>query len=285
MTTNSNESKYVFDPESAEEMVRLINLDRMTTRNMGGPLSGITHPSELRTVLDIGCGAGGWILDVAFAHPQIEAAGIDISKIMIDYANARARSEKLFNASFGIMDINQSLDFPDASFDLVNARFLFSVIKRDSWPAFIAECMRLLRPGGILRLTEMSDIVTTCSAQMQMSHLFHQFMWQNGYDFAGEHGRSMGITIVLPHLIRNAGYQNVRHIPHALEWSADTDAWSAGYHNGEIIARLMTPLLIKTGLATEEETVNWQQQMTIDMHSDGFCAMQYYMTVIGKKPE
>ena len=283
MTAHPGESKYVFDPESAEEMVRLINLDHMTTKNMGGSLSGVANTSELETVLDIGCGSGGWALDVAFAYPHIEVAGIDISKIMIDYANARAQSELLSNISFGVMDINQPLDFPDESFDLVNARFLFSVLKRDAWPSFIAKCTRLLRPGGTLRLTEMSDIVTTSSAQMRMSHLFHQFLWRHEYDFANENTRSMGITIVLPHLIRSAGYQNVRHISHALEWSIDTDAWSAGYHNGEIIAHMMTPLLIKEGLATKEEAEGWKQQMVIDMHSDGFCAMQYYTTVLGQK--
>src|SRR5450631_4133670 len=132
MTTNSGKSKYVFDPERAEEMVRLINLDRMTTKNMGGSLSGVANTSELETVLDIGCGSGGWVLDVAFAYPHIEVTGIDISKLMIDYANTRAHSELLSNISFGVMDINQPLAFPDASFDLINARFLFSVLDRKS---------------------------------------------------------------------------------------------------------------------------------------------------------
>src|SRR5438552_3811824 len=138
MTTSSSESKYVFNPESSEEMARLINLDRMTTQNMGGPLVGVTYPSDLRSVLDIGCGPGGWVLDVAFEYPEVEVSGIDISTSMIDYANARARTEQRYNASFGVMDINQSLDFPDASFDLVNARFLFSVVERDAWMSVVA---------------------------------------------------------------------------------------------------------------------------------------------------
>ncbi len=144
-------NSYVFDPESPTEMARLINQSRMTTQAMGGPLSGITDPSLLHNILDLGSGPGGWSLDVAFALPDSEVEGVDISRTMVDYARARARTQQLSNASFNIMDITQPLQFPDASFDLVNTRFLFSVLKRDAWSPFLNECTRVLRPGGILR--------------------------------------------------------------------------------------------------------------------------------------
>src|SRR5579884_1065663 len=93
-------NSYFFDPESPEEMARLINLDRITTRAMGGPLSGLSNEevAGLHNVLDLGCGPGGWVLDVAFEHPDVEVAGVDISRTMVDYANARARSQELTNA-------------------------------------------------------------------------------------------------------------------------------------------------------------------------------------------
>src|SRR5947208_7210174 len=131
MTNDSHgENTYIVDPESPEEMARLMSLDRMTTRAMGGPLVGISDTSRLSNVLDLGCGPGGWVLDVAFALPDAEIEGVDASRTMVDYANARARTQELPNASFGVMDITELFDLPDCCFDLVNARFLVAVLKR-----------------------------------------------------------------------------------------------------------------------------------------------------------
>ena len=49
--------------------------------------------------------------------------GIDISEVMIRYARASVWSQGLENATFRVMDATGPLDFPDATFDLVNLRF------------------------------------------------------------------------------------------------------------------------------------------------------------------
>ena len=154
------ESSYIFDPESASELARLSHQAQLVTREMGGALANIDPAAiaQWQQVIDIGCGPGDWVLDVAFEQPHIEVAGIDISRLMIDYANARARSQQIPNASFEVMDIRQPPDFPDATFDMVNARYLFAVLRGEQWPAFLQECMRILRPGGLLRLTEPIDL-------------------------------------------------------------------------------------------------------------------------------
>src|ERR1019366_6732661 len=146
-------NSYLLDSESPAELARLINLDFMITRAMGGPLSEQSpeQRSNLKSLLDLGCGPGGWTLDVAFSLPHAESAGVDISRSMVDYANARARSQNLLNASFEVLDITKPLTFADASFDLINARFLFAALPTAAWPTFLAECTRMLRPGGILR--------------------------------------------------------------------------------------------------------------------------------------
>lgn len=151
MSSNpSPEHTYILDPENPAEMARLIAFDQVTTKAMKGSLAEQSPETiaTLQTILDVACGPGSWVLDVAFAHPDIEVAGVDISTVMIDYANARASSQQIPNASFGSMDINKPLDFSDASFDLVNARFINGVLRRESWTPFVAECTRLLRPGG-----------------------------------------------------------------------------------------------------------------------------------------
>src|SRR6266704_1882923 len=112
------ENPYYFDPEEAGEMARLMIQDRLITKGMGGLFPERTDVSLMKNVLDLGCGPGGWVLDVAFEYPHMEVAGIDVSRLMVDYANARARTQQLPNASFGVMDITQPLDFSDASFDM-----------------------------------------------------------------------------------------------------------------------------------------------------------------------
>ncbi len=284
MTDTGENEGYVLDPESPVEMARLINLDRFMTKGMGGALVGVDNLSPLHNILDMGCGPGGWVLDVAYERSDVEVAGVDISKIMIDYANERARTQHLSNASFGVMDITKPLDFADGSFDLINARFLFSVLTREQWPTFIAECTRLLRPGGMLRLTELLDGGETNSAAKEQLHLFFcQALQRVNHAFSAG-GYNIGVTIMLPRFLREAGYQHVQHIMHALEVSAGTEAYSDFYRNSEIIYQLAKPLFIGTGATTEEEFNKLYRQMLIDLKADTFVGMWHYMTAIGIKP-
>jgi ubiquinone/menaquinone biosynthesis C-methylase UbiE len=275
---------YVLDPESPTEMARLINLDRFMTKGMGGPLVGVDNLSPMQKVLDIACGPGGWVLDVAFERPDAEITGIDISKIMIDYANARARTQQRPKATFKVMDITKPLNFADGTFDLVNVRFLFAVLNREQWPTVIAECTRLLRPGGMLRWTELMDGGATNSPAKENLHsFFSQALWRAGYGFS-INGRSIGVTITLPRLLRKAGYQEVQHIMHALEVSADTEVYTDFLRNSEITYLLAKPFFLQTGVTTEEQFNQTYQQMLIELNDESFTGMWHYLTALGIKP-
>ena len=70
MSTPSESRKsvnvYFNDPESGAEMARLIDQDRLITRCMGGLLPERSNDfSGIHRVLDIGCGPGGWVLELA----------------------------------------------------------------------------------------------------------------------------------------------------------------------------------------------------------------------------
>jgi SAM-dependent methyltransferase len=281
-----DDNTYLFDSESPTELARLINQDALTTRAMGGPFAGLVDEeiAGLRRVLDLACGPGGWVLDVAFAFPDIEVAGIDISRAMVNYANARALSQGLSNASFGIMDITQPLDFTTGSFDLVNVRFVGGVLLRTAWAPFINECTRLLRHGGILRLTEVIDWGTSTSpAFEQMAALLNQAAWKLGYGFSPD-GRTVGTTLMIPHLLRTAGYQHIQSRAYALEQSVDSPTWADSYRNYEVAYSLLQPFLIKAGVITQEEVKRVYEQMLIEMHYEDFCAMWHFMSTWGTKP-
>src|SRR5215472_6378408 len=83
----------------------------------------------------------------------MEVVGIDISQTMISYARTQAQVQRLDNAHFQVMDATKPLDFPDLSFDLVNAR-LIGFFPKAVWPSLLQECVRITLPGGIIRLTE-----------------------------------------------------------------------------------------------------------------------------------
>src|SRR5690348_2053759 len=124
---------------------------------MGGPLPEIAQEelANLHDVLDIACGPGGWALELANAYRSLCVTGVDISEIMVRYANGLAETSGLTNAHFKRMNAqSQPFAFPDQSFDLINARLIIGFMQTTFWPYFLKECQRILRPGGILRLTE-----------------------------------------------------------------------------------------------------------------------------------
>src|SRR6266700_569066 len=130
MTQHSSEetpSPYFPDVESSAETARLQAQGRLLTKYSGGILP--EFPLErFRNVLDIACGPGDWALEYAFQSPQSNVIGIDISKKMIGNAQAQAQAQGLENATFRAMDATHPLAFPNASFDLINARAIAGML-------------------------------------------------------------------------------------------------------------------------------------------------------------
>jgi len=202
---------------------------------------------------------------------------------MLDYANALARSHGLTNISFTPMDLNEPLVFSDHSFDLVNARCLLAVLRRDAWRPFIAECTRILRPSGTLRLTEPIDIgVTNSAATERFLAALPQTFWKLGYCFSVD-GRSYAMHPVLPTFLREAGYQNVQTLSYAIDFSAGTPAWFDCYQDYKVAFLQSKPIFLKTGIITEEEFEQNYQQMLSDMNQPGFCGILTFVSVIGTR--
>lgn len=283
MSTDSQQG-YFLDAESASEMARLIHQDMVMTRKMGGVLAEQADPSRFHTILDLGCGSGGWVLDVAYANPAAEVAGVDSSETLIKYANARAQSQGLNNASFEIMDIAKPLPFSDATFDLVNSRLLVGSLHRDVWPALIQEGYRITRPGGVLRMTELDTSgVTNSSAFNFLDSLLLKANWLVGHGFSPD-GRTMCTTPVLPTLLRKAGYHKIEHRAHAIEISPQAENYIDFARNYEVFFKMVIPFLVSVNVATQQEVEQAYQQLLIDIASDTFQGMWYLLTVWGEKP-
>lgn len=274
---------YMIDAENAAEMARLTKQDRLLTHAMGGLFPERADLREVGRVLDIACGPGRWALDVARAYPHMQVVGIDISRLMVEFARSEALAQSLHNASFSEMDALQPLDFPADSFDLVNARTIVGFMPTSAWPGLIRECLRITRPGGSLQLTEWELTLTSSPAFERLNALAAHAMQLAGQTFAAD-GRHIGITPVLGRLLRRGGYASVQNRAYAIEFSAGTEAHEGFYQNYCAAYRLLQPFLLKMQLATQEEAEGLYQQMLLEMTQDDFWAIVYLLTVWGAKP-
>src|SRR5689334_109931 len=75
VNSSQDDNSYFIDHESAAEMARLLDQDRLYTEAMGGFFSERSDLSMIQRILDIGCGPGGWVQEVAYAYPEKEVVG------------------------------------------------------------------------------------------------------------------------------------------------------------------------------------------------------------------
>jgi ubiquinone/menaquinone biosynthesis C-methylase UbiE len=286
--TSSNASegeiRFVADTESGGTMTWLLNADKIVNNGMGGTLSERPDLSGIRDILDLACGPGGWVLEVAREHPDINVIGVDISKSMIEFAQAQATSRGYGNAGFIVADIKQPLPFEDESFDLVNERTIYGVMGPGEWPQLLAECKRVLRPGGIIRLTELEMPVTTSRALNELWYISTMAFYKKRRTFSVD-GRHVGINPVLKRLLREAGFQNVKHQGHVIDISAGTPDFEGFWRHFVYVIELVKPFMLKVeGLTTEQEYDRLYQEMQAEMLASDYCGMWTYVTAWGEKP-
>ncbi len=284
MSVNQNDNTYVFDAESSAEMARLIEQERFITRAMGALVPPDLDLTQVDTILDLACGPGGWAQEVAFAHQKVEVTGVDISRRMIEYARTLTRAQKLENLQFQLMDVTGPLDFPDNSFDFINARLLVGFMPRDGWSRLIKECWRITRPGGLLRFTESDVLAASNSLALEtMNRLIARAMHLAGRSLSPD-GHDTGVLPMLPYFFRQAGYQNMRKQAFVLDFSQGAAAYNSQYENLKIALLLLQAFVVKMGVTTNEEWKDLYEHALTDMLADDFCALWYFLSVWGEKP-
>lgn len=275
---------YLIDTESSAEKARLMQQGRLLTKTMGGLLPEQRDLTRFHRVLDVACGPGEWALDLAFAYPEIEVIGIDISQQMIEVAREQARIQGIENIQFHEMDATKPLGFPDSYFDLVNARAIVAVIPRTVWPTFMQECVRILRPGGTIRLTECDTWgITNSRAFTQLEELVIQAGKKVGVGFSVD-DHTYAITPMLKRLLQNTGCTNIQERAFFNNFSAGERSHQAMYRNAMAFFQLVQPGLIKRGMATQETLDQLYQQMLLEVQSTDFCGLTFFLTAWGETP-
>ena len=100
-------------------------------------------PADTRRLLDVACGTGIVTRRLAAARPGTRVTGADLT-----YGMARTAALRLPGAV--VLADSRALPFPDNVFDAVTSVWLLHLLDRpEDVRAVVAECARVLRPGGV----------------------------------------------------------------------------------------------------------------------------------------
>ncbi|CAH1755957.1 14493_t:CDS:10 [Entrophospora sp. SA101] len=184
LKTNSNQENFLLDPFLYVNGRRYHNvptasyflpndkqeIERLTLEhiiyhfiwngNFSSPVNNVLKSSPAKNdkakVLDIGCGPGHWLLEMAEEYPNANFVGIDISPVFPnDYD-----SNKPTNVAFLKFDAlsENGLPFPDDTFDFVYQKFMVFFIPENKRMKHIEELIRITKPGGWIELMDVDPL-------------------------------------------------------------------------------------------------------------------------------
>jgi ubiquinone/menaquinone biosynthesis C-methylase UbiE len=273
----------VQDRGNTDEMTRLEIQDNMVTAGMG-VLPELADPTILWRILDVGCGTGGWLIEVARTYPTIKKlVGGDINGKILDYARTKTEAQQLDKrVQFKMMDALRILEFPDASFDLVNQRFAVSWLRTWEWRKILLEYQRVCRPGGIIRLTESNACLeSNSSALLKLSSIVLETFFNSGRLFTRS---NEGITGELVRLMTQYGIQNVKSRVYTLVYRAGTVECQRFYEDVVYFYRVVLPFFQKwTRIPSDYEEI--YQQALKEMQAADFVATMKLLTAWGTTKE
>lgn len=137
-------------PQRYERGMRLLTLGRLA--QVRQDIAARVNVGD--RALDVGCGTGALV--AILAHRGAHVTGIDIAPAMLSQAARRVREEGLVDRvelkEMGAVDLDTA--FPSEGFDAVVSTLVFSELSDDEIEYTLAECWRILRPGGQLLIAD-----------------------------------------------------------------------------------------------------------------------------------
>ncbi|MCA9031746.1 MAG: class I SAM-dependent methyltransferase [Planctomycetaceae bacterium] len=128
------------------------------------------------SVLEIGYGTGHSIVALAKAVGESgQVKGVDISSGMRDVAQKRVDAEGVQANVELLVGSVPPLPFEDDTFDVVTMSFTLELFPLETIPAVLAECRRVLKPGGRVGVVSMATVAEGDKASM----LERTYIWMH----------------------------------------------------------------------------------------------------------
>ncbi|CAG8489915.1 10843_t:CDS:2 [Diversispora eburnea] len=146
------------DFENKEEhYVDIYELEHVLLENIwnslfSSPIEEDLLIGHLNYVLDVACGPGYWICDMAIKFPKSQFIGIQAFPIM-------KKPQLPYNANFVRIDILNGIFYGSESFNFVHLRILSPKYSEVEWKFIIDHMIRVTKPGGYCEI-EVGDYIS-----------------------------------------------------------------------------------------------------------------------------
>jgi ubiquinone/menaquinone biosynthesis C-methylase UbiE len=229
---------------------------------------------KIHNVLDVACGLGEWLLDMAFKYPGKEFVGLDSHEARLCYGRAYASVQGMEHVKFVPGDMLQ-MPFEDGCYDLVHGRFLLMTVTSVVRRTLLNELLRVCVPGGYVLLQETLFPITNSDACMYWFDLFR---------LAFERAEIPPLVVSeVEHQLYLLGCRVVQRIDTAISISYGSAAHRALCTHAIELQNFLSPFLLSAGVIAADQLNRIDMQVQIDLVNKNFLGTWPVVTFIGQK--
>lgn len=240
---------------------------------------------NMSVVLDIGCGAGDWLIDMARLYPGVQMYGLDINHETLKLARERCIHSHLVNIQWRQINSLQDAPLLNGYVDLIHLRRCHYWITPQRWYTFFTSCQRILKPGGWISAIDIEMVELSSPAFMTLRHaLLHTLQQLN--HCMDTTANSYGVLPRLPHMLHEASFTQVGYELYAID---------LGFMSGQSGQSFLSLVLdnfysvrtaiIQYGELTEEAFDKLVSQIRIDLQDPYLCGWGFLISAYGKRRE
>jgi ubiquinone/menaquinone biosynthesis C-methylase UbiE len=242
--------------------------------------------NRMKSVLDLGCGAGEWIFDLARRYPQLQHIyGIDTNEAALNQAKARRNLAGLRQVELRKIDLLEPLLIPDHYLDLVHMRHCAGFIAPSLWPYILSECVRILRTRGWLVLVEMEICEISSPAFRALHRAALQALSTLGRTMDST-GVTFGVAARLYGMLLHTPLEEIRYDLHIIDLGFMSGS-NAQVFLTEILrqAFLVKPVIIQQRILSAARFDRLLSQVARELRAPDLCGWGVIISAYGRQPE